>query len=70
MTCPNCKRSFPVTITIRGLTVCSFCDASIVISTGQRATAAETLLLTLDELAALRKVRSQGRKSRQQEAGQ
>lgn len=63
MTCPACYSNFPLTATVRGITVCGNCQRTIVVATGQLARAADTLVLTQDELKDLRKLRAQARAS-------
>lgn len=63
MTCPACSHTFDVAATIRGVTICRHCYASVVVATGQRATGQDTTGLAPDDLKALRDLRTQLRKA-------
>lgn len=54
MTCPACAQSIADQEPIHNLLICDHCLASVLADTGERATAADTLILTPSELAALR----------------
>lgn len=65
LACPSCGLDVDAAGAIRGLAVCSSpCDTSIVVDTGLKATAADVLLLTPDELAQLRKARKRPKRAR------
>lgn len=64
LTCPNCGNLVNDTPLVRNLTVCA-CQASLVIEGGgcRRARAEDTTVLSVEELAVLRKARKKLREA-------
>lgn len=58
MTCPNCGAPIVAQDPIADVTICDTCLASVVASTGLRATAAETTVLDAADISALRRRRA------------
>lgn len=64
MTCANCSHESTPAATVRGLTVCPACLATLIAESGDRAIASDTLRLAQDELAALRTMRKRLREAK------
>jgi len=62
--CPACGQSVDLAPVVKDVGICGNCLASLVIGeTPRRATAADTVSLTVEQLAALRKARKTAREA-------
>ena len=64
MTCPACSSLVSIVDPIADLVICPQCLASIMVSTGQRATSSETLPLSAVDLEKIKKKRAELRRAR------
>jgi hypothetical protein len=68
VTCANCQHVSEPETTVRGLTICPGCLATLIAETGTRAIASDTTSLDQGELKALRTLRKQLRDAKGVEA--
>lgn len=68
MACPLCEYGFEPVTTVRGIAICPRCFASLVVRTGARATAADTMPLDVAEMRELKALRAQMRAEKEVKA--